>query len=209
MKISIDFMTKFFTKDAEHSAFGEPTESVKRLVELLPSRGNVLDLGASDGRHSLYLAEHGFDVTAVDLVPAGLEKIERLAQARGVVVKTEIADASVYSLHNEYEAIVVVLLLQCLNEEASLRLLREMKAHTKPGGVNVVHVFTKSGDRPRLDLEEDPTAFYPADGWLKEFYVDWEIIAHDSTSGPLIGKFREDGSPMTSVVEVVVARKPG
>jgi len=200
-------MAGFYGKTENASSFGSPAKTIERLAELLPS-GSVLDLGAGDGRHALYLADKGFQVNAVDISAAGLEKLQRMAESRGLKIQTTVADVSTYSIDTDYEAIIVVHLFQCLNEEASMRLMNEMKAHTKPGGINVIHLFTKTGDRPRLDKQEDPTAFYADDNWTKDFYQDWEIIEHESTNGPLIGKFNQDGTPMTSVSEKIIAQKP-
>ncbi len=207
MKFSQEGLTSFFNKTKE-SSFGEPVKMVERLAELIPA-GSVLDIGAGDGRNALYLAEKGFAVTAIDLSEAGIAKLQRTAHERGLHVVTEVADAATYTIKTDYDAFVVVLLFQFLAEEDSLRLMKEMKEHTKTGGINVVHVFTTSGDRERLDREEDPgsSCFYPADDWLKKIYSDWEIVEHSSASGPLIGKFNKDGSPMTSVVERILARK--
>ncbi len=209
MKFSQENLTAFF-RASEASSFGEPVKTVERLAELIPSGGTVLDLGSGDGRNTLYLAEKGFHVKAVDLSEAAIEKLHRFAAQRGLAVETQIADAATYSVDRTYDAFVVVLLFQFLDEEATTRLLKEMKANTKSGGVHVVHLFTKSGDRQRLDLEEDPGShcFYPDDGWLKEFYAGWEIFEYSSSTGPLLEKFDQEGSPLTSVVERIVARKP-
>ncbi len=208
MKFSPEGLTQFFN-ETKKSSFGEPVKSVERLAELIPP-GTVLDLGSGDGRNALYLADKGFQVNAVDLSEAGIEKLKRFAKERGLMIETEVANASTYVIDKDYDAFVVVLLFQFLNEQASTRLLQEMKAHTKPGGANMMHLFTQSGDRQRLDKEEDPDSncFYPADGWLKDFYSDWNIIDHSFATGPLIGKFHPDGTPMTSVVERILARKP-
>lgn len=207
MKFSPEGLTIFFNK-TENSSFGEPVKTVERLAELLRS-GSVLDLGAGDGRNALYLAEKGFTVKAVDLSEAGIAKLKCIANGRGLKIETEVADAAKYKIDTNYDGFVVVLLFQFLHGETSLSLLNEMKEHTNAGGINVIHVFTKSGDRQRLDLEEDPTSscFYPDNGWLKEFYCDWEIVEYSSSSGALIEKLNQDGSPMTSVVERIVARK--
>lgn len=37
---------------------------------------SAADIGGSEGRDSIYLAEHRFEVTAMDISPAGLEKAE-------------------------------------------------------------------------------------------------------------------------------------
>jgi len=42
----------------------------------------VLDIGCGRGRHSLFLAELGFDVTATDISPEGIEQLRREAKKR-------------------------------------------------------------------------------------------------------------------------------
>ncbi len=207
MKFTAEGLTQFYTK-TEKSSFGEPVKTVEQLAEAIPP-GPALDLGSGDGRNALYLAEKGFEVTAVDLSEAGIAKLQRFAKERNLSIETQVADAASYQIEGEYQAIVVVLLFQFLSESDSIRILQELKVHTKTGGANVIHVFTTSGDRQSLDLAEDPNShcFYPKDGWLKDFYSDWEILEHTSSCGPLIGKFKPDGSPMTSVVEKIVAKK--
>ena len=194
----------------EQSVFGEPAGSVELVTKLLGS-GSVLDLGAGDGRNALYLAERGFAVRAVDLSEAGIAKLQRLARARGLEVDAEVADAASYRIEESYDVVLIVLLLQFLSEADGLRVLVDIREHTSPGGLNVIHLFTKSGDRQRLDQEEDPQAspcFYPEDGFLGAFYRDWKNIDYISKEAPLMNRFREDGSRMTSVVESIVVRKP-
>jgi 2-polyprenyl-3-methyl-5-hydroxy-6-metoxy-1,4-benzoquinol methylase len=46
--------------------------------------GSVLDVGAGEGRHAVWLAELGWDVTALDFSGVGLEKGRRRAEERGL-----------------------------------------------------------------------------------------------------------------------------
>lgn len=68
---------------------GAPWESGPRreLVELIESGrippGRAIDLGCGTGSDSIFLAEHGFDVTGVDLSPVAIEKAQRAAEAAG------------------------------------------------------------------------------------------------------------------------------
>jgi cyclopropane fatty-acyl-phospholipid synthase-like methyltransferase len=60
------------------------------LVELvrtgrLPA-GRAVDLGCGTGANSIFLAQHGFDVTGIDFAPAALTKAKRAADAAGVTV---------------------------------------------------------------------------------------------------------------------------
>jgi SAM-dependent methyltransferase len=49
-----------------HDAIAEASPWVKRFATLIPKQGAVLDLACGSGRHSRYLANAGFTVTAVD-----------------------------------------------------------------------------------------------------------------------------------------------
>jgi len=54
----------------------------------------VLDIGCGRGRHSLFLAELGFDVTAVDISPEGIEQLRNEAKKRKLEskIKTLVCD---------------------------------------------------------------------------------------------------------------------
>jgi SAM-dependent methyltransferase len=55
---------------------------VEELTGLPP--GRALDLGAGEGRNAIWLAEQGWQVTAVDFSAVALAKGAKLAEARGV-----------------------------------------------------------------------------------------------------------------------------
>src|SRR5438105_6425695 len=69
--------------------FWDRRAPVSDLVELVegPSQvppGRALDIGCGTGTESIYLAEHGWDVTGVDMVPKALAMARRKAAAAGV-----------------------------------------------------------------------------------------------------------------------------
>ncbi|MGZ8630974.1 MAG: class I SAM-dependent methyltransferase [Actinomycetota bacterium] len=59
----------------------EPNIWVEQLTADLPP-GRALDLAAGEGRNALWLAERGWDVTAVDFSSVALERARRLAADR-------------------------------------------------------------------------------------------------------------------------------
>lgn len=72
---------------------GHPPEELVRLVEsgeLAP--GRAIDLGCGTGTSVIYLAQHGFDVTGVDIAPRAIAKAKRKAQAAGVAVTLRVGD---------------------------------------------------------------------------------------------------------------------
>jgi SAM-dependent methyltransferase len=59
---------------------GQPSDWLLRWAHLLPVGGRVLDLACGSGRHVRWLAERGFQVTAVDRDAAAVEPLRPLAE---------------------------------------------------------------------------------------------------------------------------------
>ena len=59
---------------------------------LLPPRGKALAIADGEGRNGVWLAEQGLDVLSLDRSPAAQNKARALAAARGVTIRTELAD---------------------------------------------------------------------------------------------------------------------
>ncbi len=58
--------------------------------------GPVLSLAEGEGRNAVFLATLGLQVHGVDGSSVGLAKAQRLADAKGVVIQTEVADLAAY-----------------------------------------------------------------------------------------------------------------
>jgi SAM-dependent methyltransferase len=72
---------------------GRPSTDLKAAVEdgsLKPCR--ALELGCGTGTNAIYLAQQGFDVTAIDIAPTALAVAEEKAKAAGVKVRWLLAD---------------------------------------------------------------------------------------------------------------------
>ena len=68
-----------------------PNRFVTEEVAALAA-GRAIDLGTGEGRNAIWLAERGWQVTAVDFSAAGLARAGRLAGERGVSVDWVQAD---------------------------------------------------------------------------------------------------------------------
>ena len=69
--------------------FGTPPwvgQARPELVELVESGellpGRAIDLGCGEGDNAIFLAQHGFQVTAVDFSPAAIDKAKAKARTR-------------------------------------------------------------------------------------------------------------------------------
>lgn len=67
----------------------KPSPVLLSLAEWLPAaRGRALDLAGGCGRHSIWLAQQGFDVTLADVSSVGLQVARERAAAAGVKITT-------------------------------------------------------------------------------------------------------------------------
>ena len=85
----------------------QPNRFVVEELHALPP-GRALDLGSGEGRNAVWLAERGWQVTAVDFSPVALAKARRLAQARGVTVNWVLADLRGYQPESAAHDLILV-----------------------------------------------------------------------------------------------------
>jgi SAM-dependent methyltransferase len=102
--------------------------------------GRALDLAAGEGRNSVWLAERGWSVTAVDFSLVGLEKGRKLSAVRGVgpsQVDWVVADLSEYEPAREAFELVLIAYLQ-VDAALRARVLAGATTALVPGGTLLV-----------------------------------------------------------------------
>jgi len=108
---------------------------VEELARLPP--GRALDLGAGEGRNAIWLAEHGWQVTAVDFSTVGLDKGAKLAESRGVSVDWVEADLLAYRPAAEAYDLVLLAYVHLLPDDFEA-LLSQAAAALAHGGTLLV-----------------------------------------------------------------------
>ena len=105
--------------------------------------GTAIDLAAGEGRNAIWLAEQGWQATAVDFSEEGVGKARQIAERRGVTVGTEVADLTHYEPTPGGYDLVVIAYLQLVDAELT-PILRRAAAAVAPGGrlVLVSHDLT-------------------------------------------------------------------
>jgi len=90
-------------------AYGtKPNDFLMELSGKLPG-GKVLCLAEGEGRNAVWLAEKGYQVTAVDASDIGLQKADKLAKERGVEITTVHADLADYDIGTQqWDAIISI-----------------------------------------------------------------------------------------------------
>ena len=122
---------------------------VERVCDL--RAGSVLDIACGTGRNALYLAGLEYDVTGVDISPAGLTQLKAAASARGLTVKTIEADLRQSRPWGQYNNGII------FNYLPPLSLLESLHEYVIPGGTLILCTFTtKNGERfnPSYCIEE-------------------------------------------------------
>ena len=79
------------------------------LTEWLDGRppGRALDLACGTGRNALYLAEKGYDVTAVDISPRAIQLAETMAREKGLKISWLVADLDNYDPPGQFDLIII------------------------------------------------------------------------------------------------------
>jgi len=95
--------------------------------------GKALDVACGEGRNAIWLAEEGWDVTAIDFSDVGIKKASQIAEKRGVSLTWIAEDVSTWNLPQEEYDLVAVLYLHTGEAERKL-WLRNVLNTVKPSG---------------------------------------------------------------------------
>lgn len=191
---------------AEYYWGTEPNDLAVRTAELVSGERRsptVVDIGAGEGRDAVFFAERGCEVYAVDVSPNGLAKADRLADERGVSIRTLEADANAVELPEAMDVVYSIGTVQYVRPENRDTQFDHFKERTTDGGLHAVFAFV---DRPEIPTPPDWTAnehFY-SPGELAGYYDDWEVVETDE----IVFEDDSGGEPHEHAAETVIARKP-
>lgn len=117
-----------------------PNDFLREQAGRIPA-GPVLCLAEGEGRNAVWLAEQGYDVTAVDQSAVGLAKARRLAAERGVRIETLRSDLAHYQIMPDAWSGIVSIFAHVPPELRRL-VHRQVVAGLRPGGVLILEAYT-------------------------------------------------------------------
>lgn len=142
-----------------------------------PAQGlRALDLGAGEGRDSVYLASLGYGVTAFDWAEEGLRKARRLAEGHGVEIETVTGDMNDGIPAGRYDLVYSIGALQYIRPELRNAAFERMAAATNGGGLHVLFAFTEV---PEIPPSHDwaPNEYFYRPGELEAYYsTGWDVL---------------------------------
>jgi SAM-dependent methyltransferase len=118
----------------------EPNDFLAENYQRIP-KGKVLCLADGEGRNSVFLAEQGYTVTAVDASSVGIEKGKRLAADRGVQVESIHADLAEFTIEPGCWQGVVSIFAH-VPPPVRQRIHRQVVESLLPGGVLLLEAYT-------------------------------------------------------------------
>jgi len=136
--------------------------------------GRALDVGCGTGDTSIYLARHGWQVTALDFVEAALKRARAKATAAGVDVAWMRGDATALQrsgVRGDFQLIVDNGCLHGLPDEGRDAYVREVTAVAAPDAVLLLAGFS---DNPR---RRGPRGFDPPEV-ERRFAGRWTLVGH-------------------------------
>ena len=143
---------------------GRPNRQLVAEATGLPP-GTALDAGCGEGADALWLAEHGWRVTAVDFSPVALERAAERSRERGL-------DDRIAWLHADLDTWIPpegrfdLVTAQYLHSQGADRpaLFERLAAAVAPGGTLLVvgHLLVEDDDGHDHDHGHDPDVIYSA-----------------------------------------------
>ena len=189
-----DYFPKKYNGNPVHSEVLEAMESL--------SPGKALDLGCGQGRNALFLAQHGFEVTAVDQNELALEILQSIVVQEDLEMTVGLYDINSANLKQSYDLIVSTVVLMFLQADRIPAIIRNMQDQTNPGGYNLIVCAMDTEDYPC----QVPFSFTFKEGELADYYKDWELVKYNENPGHLHRR-DENGNRIALRFATMLAKK--
>lgn len=159
----------------------DPSDFLRANIDHLPSNGLALDIAAGEGRNSIFLAERGIEVIALDISESALRKCLSLAREHGADVMAAVVDLTHFQIPKE--SFDVIIDFNYLERSLAAQIIDGLKS----GGLLVFETMTKEQLRWKPDFNPE----YLLDvGELPCMFKGLEIIKYSKRSMPSGDSFR-------------------
>jgi tellurite methyltransferase len=181
--MSLDDRIRWERQYGQSGALEKPAAFLKEILDgghWDIARGQALDIASGAGRNALFLAEKGFDVTAVDIAQLGLDQGARRAAQRSLSISWQQTDLENGGLPpGPYNLIVNINYLQ-------RSLVPHIKYALAPGGYIVFETYLI--DQQTIGHPKNPE-YLLAHNELLNYFRDLRVLCYRE------GKFTDGAEP--------------
>lgn len=190
--------------DARHAAQGliESKDADPTLVEEVAAMtpGVALDLGAGDGRNAVWLAGHGWRVSAVDLSAVAIDRGQALATAAGVEIDWRHEDLLAWTPPAAQFDLVALFFIHLPQDERQGVYARAASA-VKSGGTLLVVGHDRSNLRDGLGGPQDPDVLFTPADIVRDLPARFTVIRAETVRRPGVPR----PAPIDAIVRAVRA----
>ena len=157
-----------------------PEKGLKKVLKYAP-KGIALDVGAGEGRNSIFLAKNGFKVEAIDQVKEGLGKCKKIAKKYNLPIKTKAINVKKFKFQkNKYTLIIAIAILDFLEFSEIKKIISKIKESLEKEGVFYLVVFSTKDSafkqyKKNLKMIEKNTFSLPKLKTYRHFFTTKEL----------------------------------
>lgn len=181
-----------------------PNQWVRQYTQDLPP-GTALDLASGEGRNAVWLADRGWQVTAVDFSAVAMEKAKKLASQHEDRTADRIhwatEDVLSYAPTAEYDLVLVIYLH--IHAEQRKTVLRSAAVAVAPGGRLLVVGHHTDNLTHGVGGPPDPEALYTEDDVLADLAESPNLVFRTAQRMERV----IDGQPRPALDVVVEAQR--
>lgn len=136
--------------------------------------GRALDIACGLGANSIFLAQNGYMVDAVDVSESAMRRLQDAVRRLGLNLSLVVADTDDFSLPSDTYDLIVVFYFFC--EPLTHQIIRALKQ----GGIIIYCTFNYLHKNLKPDFNEN---YLVPCGGLAPFFPDMELIVDEPESG--------------------------
>lgn len=145
--------------------------NLQKHMDIL-SKGKALELACGNGRNTMYLAENGFTVDALDIAQLALDALSIQVKTKKLEDKVNLSCVDLDKYNFKEDNYDLVVMTNFLDRD----LVQKAKKALKIGGVFFVETYMLDENNEKENSKE--TNLLQANE-LKEIFNDFEILSYD------------------------------
>ncbi|MDP6436009.1 MAG: methyltransferase domain-containing protein [Gammaproteobacteria bacterium] len=151
----------------------DPPEALVKALDQRATPGRALDIGCGAGTYSIYMAERGYRVTAIDFMPQAIAILKARLESSELAIEPMQADVGTWTTSEPFD---VILDVGCLHTPGTIKYdayKQQLLSWLAPGGD---FILTHFGSRGWWDWWPIGPSRVPVDKLRRLFAPELELV---------------------------------